>query len=579
MGDCTLHLLIESKLISYHKPSNSSNDFHLLPSSHLLSADSTLVELTSLLSRTLRNNEAATTLASICVIDASYHPAKTITDIIRDHPDTSGPKSKTLQSMGWFPSGKLVILHLSNAEDQDRCKTEQDLLAKFTEWQSRHVLNEEEFVYNLPTSAVAKDGDAVKGVVQWTGGAATDVKLKPTDIFNAVQTRFDGEESTDQIERKANQTKRQKRRSEQQRHQRLDAILNNLKKSTKTSKQVRNMLIKSRSVGDKKLRMEDRFHLEIVRVDDSGKHEGTNEPSSYRFFSRQTTAGKVASSVASSLGQDRAAEFLVAISSGTEQKYRRLPNTISLHDAQRDGWLDDFDTVLIRVYMLTSDGDTSGPSKSVLDEESDEESADEINIEVETEDQAPANSSSLPKTAAPHSSEETASNSSEAQVNKDQDQIDLQNRIQSIFQLAEAGEIDNKSNPNKGVKKKKPVSQQVHNMLIKSKASGDRKVKQEDRVYLEVIVFEDNNEVVSSSLSASYWFFEKRKTIAYVIESLDVKKDGAMVEFIVSVSNLLPGKDCSFQVLPVDLTLASAMKDKLLDNFGRVIVRVWSKRS
>jgi hypothetical protein len=52
-----------------------------------------------------------------------------------------------------------------------------------------------------------------------------------------------------------------------------------------------------------------------------------------------------------------------------------------------------------------------------------------------------------------------------------------------------------------------------------------------------------------------------------------------MVEFIVSVSNLLPGKDCSFQVLPVDLTLASAMKDKLLDNFGRVIVRVWSKRS
>ena len=90
MGECTIHLLIEDKLSSKADHANESNDgelFNLTSSSITISADSTLVELTSLLP--LRD-ETLCSLASISIIDASYHPAKCITDIVRDHPDRSG---------------------------------------------------------------------------------------------------------------------------------------------------------------------------------------------------------------------------------------------------------------------------------------------------------------------------------------------------------------------------------------------------------------------------------------------------------------------------------------------------------
>jgi hypothetical protein len=564
MGDCTIHLLIESKLLTPTSAETNSDEFHLVPSSHVLSADSTLVELTSLLSRTLSSSVAnyKNLLSVTCIIDASYYPAKIINQTVRDHPDASGPKSKTLQSMGWFPSGKLVILPVGAAADKNGNSAEEELLTKFIEWQSRHVLNEEEFVYNLPSAAVPND--ATRGV-QWTGAGSSNTGMKPTDIFNAVQSRFDSEQSTDQTKhvQKTSQKKKLKR-TEQQRHERLDSILGNLKKSKKTSVQVRNMLIKSRSVGDKKLRMEDRFHLEIIRVDDTCNEEsGAKESSDYRFYSRQTTAGKVASAVAPSLGQDRAAEFLVAVSFDDKKRYRRLRNTMALHDAQREGWLNDFDTVLIRVYMISSDGELTGPSKSVLDAESD----DEIDCDMEVEAQVQrTNSSTSVLDIAPTKSDE---------IQPSQSSNQLQIKIQTILQMAEAGEVENTSIPNKSAKKKS-VSKQVQNMLIKSKASGDRKVKQEDRVFLEVIVFQDNNEkVVSSSLTASYWFFEKRKTLGHIIKSLGIGKSGGAIEFIVSN----PGRELSFQKLPTNLTIMSAMKDKTLDNFDRVIVRVPSSEN
>jgi hypothetical protein len=573
MGDCTIRLLIESKLLAASVDVESQDEFHLIPSSHVFSADSSLVELTSFLSRTLLFHrdgaESSSVLASVCVIDASYHPAKHITNIIREHPDVTGPKSKTLQSMGWFPSGKLVILSLNTNQDEK----EEGLLKKFVEWQSRHVLNEEEFGYNLPSMPAADDG---KGV-QWigAGGVDTDAKLKPTDIFNAVQSRFQDDPTTQVDDGHVISKKRQKR-TEQQRQQRLDSILNNLKNKKKTSTQVRNMLIKSRSVGDKKLRMEDRFHLEVVRVDDTGQDETTpkNETSDYRFYSRQTTAGKVASGVAPDIGKDRSAEFLVSVSYEGNERYRRLPNTMSLHDAQRQGWLNEFDAVLIRLYMLQGD-DSTGPSKSVLDASSDGESVPEVDenaMEIEsTENECIDIVATTMK--------EPTADSSKAH-NSDQ-----QHNMETIFRMAEAGEIENESIPNKSAKKKKPISLQVQNMLIKSKAKGNPKVKQEDRVFLEVIVFRDDNhdDVASSYLMASYWFFEKRKIVGHIIDSvLDAAKPAGMGAYVnAEIIVQLPSKGSStfndeqlFQRLPKDMIISDAVRDKLVESFGRVVLHL-----
>ena len=586
MGDCTIYLLLESSLLSKVDDDAIRNDeLHLMPSSHVLSADSTLAEITSLLSEMLPVNDeihsdaAASFLDHVCVVDASYHPAKSVTKIICDYPDKSGPRSKTLQSMGWFPSGKLVIL--SSMSTSEKKKGEEDLLKKYIEWQSRHVLNEEEFGYNLPSAAV--HDESAKTGVQWTGASTEhDVpgaKLKPTDIFNAVQSRFDNEQPSSQQKSKqeVQAQKKKQKRTEQQRHQRLDSILNNLKSKKKTSITVRNMLIKSRAVGDKKLRMDDRFHLEIVRVDDSNDTtdqitRGPGKMSEYRFYSRQTTAGKVASGLAPSLGLDRAAEFLVCVSNEGEMKYRRLPNTTTLHDAQLKGWLNEFDLVLVRTYKLSSDSSdidgSFGPSRSVLDHDTDNDSIDDANKDAMQVDPTNAIHDVIQQkdlTAAPI----------DCQVNANSDELHLQHRINTIFHMAKSGEIriENNKNTTK-CKQKKAVSKQVQNMLIKAKAKGNVKVKQEDRVYLEIIVFYDSNgdDVSVSSTLASFRFFDKRKNIGHILESLDVAKPSggksSMVEFIVHDDKNAISK------LSADAIIAEAIKDGVLKNFNCVVVRV-----
>ena len=468
--------------------------------------------------------------------------------------------------MGWYPSGKLVIL----ARESE--KEEVDVMKEFIEWQRRHVFNEEEFGYNIPAAiAINVDSASTKAGVQWTGSTddANIAEVKPTDIFTAVQNRFDQEQlNQHQTVGQATTQQKKKKRTEQQRHDRLDNILSNLKTKNKTSIQVRIMLIKSRAVGNKQLRMEDRFHLEIVRIDDT--NEEKSGKSDFRFYSRHSTAGKVASSVAGSLGQDKAAEFLVAVSYGGKKKYRRLPSTMSLHDAECGGWLNEFDMVLIRIYSIytTSVDEVDskvGPSKSFCDAESDCESATDDsngnNMEVETHEND-AISGVCPTEATTDPTKVIASQATN---------ICIQHKIQSIFKLAEAGDI---ANPNKP-KKKKTVSKQVQNMIIKSKARGNTKVKQEDRVYLEIIVFQDNDaEVLASSLCASYWFFEKRKTVGFIIESLDLSKNNE-VEFIVQPNNVNGScKDESFQTLPPEKTITEVMKVGLLSNFDHVIIRL-----
>ncbi|KAL3786877.1 hypothetical protein HJC23_013798 [Cyclotella cryptica] len=632
MGDCTIHFSVDATLLlgpdAKKVVTNSAgeNEFHLIPFSRVLSADASLVDLLTLLSRMLEINnpptpcsqqdEIVSMLSSTCIIDASYHPPRNITSILQSHPDRSGPRSKTLQGMGWFPSGTLVVLSscaaASNTEKEQR---EERLLEKFVQWQSRHVLGQEEFGYNLPALAGKQDGILTKTTpVQYIGlgnnhnNAKKDNKLlKPTDIFNAMQQRFQHEAHPIIHPNGLVHPKRTHKRTERQRQERLDAILNNLQQRSikKTSAQVRHMLIKSRSVGDKKLRMEDRFHLEIVRFDDTvhGNNKQTEENRDYRFFSRQTTAGKVASAVASSLGScdDRAAEFLVSVSAASrdsKHKYRRLPNTMSLHDAQGAGWLKEFDLVLIRIYLLPNETHSNdvmvGPTKSVLEEESDDESvADDVNDDTMDEDvvgnenrdaemMEQSTSIGQAREVTPISLDESS---------KPSESYNLQQRLQSVFQSMDAAEVDSNqaSNKNKSLKKKKPISKQLQNMLMKSKATGNARIKQEDRVYLRVLLFHDDNNkgVQSCRLSCSYKFFDKRNDVAHIISSSDTNKsfvdkdEDVEKELILQLSNGSsdPLKEEAFyRKLAPSLTLGDAMQKKLLENFDSVLVRMFDKQ-
>jgi hypothetical protein len=591
MGDCTIHLLIENVLVSSNSSSDkiNSNDqqFDLDGRFETLrwffSADASLVELISIISQALNNgNGRQNDLSSLCIIDASYHPPKNITPIIRSYPESSGPRSKTLQSMGWFPSGKLVILSSvqdasssSAVNETERAKREQELLTKFVEWQSRHVLRDEEFGYNLPTSSASSKNEQTVQYIG-AGSTSTNAQLKPTEIFNAVQQRFKNEALP--IQQPATTQTKRRQRTEKQRHQRLDSILNNLHGKKKTSQQVRSMLIKSRSVGDKKLRMEDRFHLEVVRFDDtSGEQE--QGKSDYCFFSRQTTAGRVASGVAPSLGEDRAAEFLVSLNnaSESEKRYRRLPNTMSLHDAQRAGYLNEFDVVLIRIYSVDNacaDDEAVGPSKSVLDPESDDESPTDTSNRETMEVQPDTKESTCSESPSPEESTSDLGKAPNTQYN-------LMQRIQSVFQLVESGEVDGKGSNSKPVKKKKATSKQVQNMLMKSKSTGNARIKQDDRVYLEVIAFQDNNsEITASCISSHYKFFERRDDVGRIIASMtdaiyEGKASDVEVELIVQV----PNSNTMIQRLPATMTLGDAMQKKLMETFDRVLLRIFEHQA
>ena len=413
-------------------------------------------------------------------------------------------------------------------------------------------------------------------------------------------------------------------------------------------------------MGNNKLRMEDRFHLEIVTLyddvrasdhddDDNNDNDGgtlsnnkkkgsesaENGSSSYKFYPRQSTVGKVASSVASNLGKDVTSEFLVVVyppitsadaAAGgcsdaqhqksnssddiTKKRYRRLPNTMSLHDAQVAGYLNEFDVVIVRIYSLLS-GESSkddeeeyynGPSKSVLDPESDndDDCDDDDVMDSNNDDDANdgnkdenANLEDGKPTAMDVDSERatTTSISQQNQQSDDQSQQLLQQRMHAIFQSLEHD--DNDSNPAtaKKKKKKKPVSKQVHNMLIKPKATGNPRIKQEDRIYLEVVlVFDDIGSVQHDNISSSYRYFSTKNDVQHILTVCNsrttVSSDNAppimVEELVVQISATDNTKindsenAMSYYSLPKTLTIEEAIQNGYLDNFGRVLIRVCS---
>jgi len=556
-------------------------------------------------------------LDQVTVLDISYYPAKVITSTCKQFTQTTGPNSKTLQNMGWYPSGKLVILPHPTKTDSSIDKNndaEEELLKQFLEWQSRNVLKHEEFAYNNPNAAnnmagIKSDNNnnqtTSAGNVQWTGvgvsqqGSSKSTTLKPSEIFTAVETRADAEIQLEQQQRQANtsnnnKSKKKKKPTEKERAQRLDALLQNIdnnkdskkKKKKAVSAKVRQMLLKQRSEGNKKLRMEDRFHLELVRLwdvpDVVDKQSSNDGGTSYKFFSRQSTAGRVASSIASNLGKDISSELLVVYpplqSSGnetqTEKRYRRLPNTMSLHDAQSAGYVNEFDIVVIRIYALSG---IDGGSKSVLEEESDSDN-DDMDITEGSNDKEDEVDIDTKLTSMEVDSKSSNAKAPLQQPPQEQSQQDLQQRIHAAFQCLE----DNSSNP---AKKKKKPSKQVRSMLIKSKSTGNVRVKSEERLYLEVILFHDDqpgsSSITKDTVSSSYRFFSKLNDMQHIITVCGTgskpgkASDRVQVELIVErPDNNSAAEGSVYKALPKALKLGDAIQQGYIENFGRVLIRI-----
>ena len=589
-------------------------------------------------------------------------------------------------SMGWYPSGKLVILSLprnnptslsvstpppptaaaaqptasSSKDGKSDCTDaqEQQLLDRFIKWHHKYVLQHEEGAYNIPNAGSI----ASSAGVHWTGlgvpsTSTTTATLKPSEIFHAVEQRSIADAATSQSTNNNTQkrkTKSRSRRTEMERSERLHCLLQKLDtaegsgggadkgNTTKLKKQknrgvshkVRTMLLKSHSVGDKRLRMEDRFHLEVFclsdieRNDEEGekKRKGANSncsTRSYRYYSRQTTAGRVASSLAPDLGKDMAVEMLVSYPpptqrppppledghSGVRRRYRRLPNTMTLHDAQCAGWIQEFDVVVVRVFRISmgstdtgsgieEDDDKFGLSKSVLDSDSDDDNEDEMIID---DDGVVGDNDAREQGCSHHESSGGINYMAvERDMNDSKQTVDakeviqpmhqhhhhdagLQQRLHTIFQSLN----DNSKS------KKKPMSKQVRNMLMKSKSVGNIRIRQDDRIYLEVVFFRDDciDADAASCSSSSYRYFSRETCLHQIIDIVcnssyadnkvgnEARPSAETIDFIVPCRRKQQqpadenGIIVSYQSLDKSMTLGYAIQNGCIDNFDSVVLR------
>lgn len=431
-----------------------------------LAADSPLVEVINQIRSSLLSNfdyefnpsfSNSTTSDGDCIplkiYDVSLHPAKDITEKVCTYTSETGEKSITLQSMGWFPSAKVMIV---NGND------EESLNAVL----NSNINKDEDFQYNLPS--MNDQEHALTGGVQikLDGIEQKSLQLFPSQIFDAVSNRYqDDEEMADTKDSKHHAThfklKQQTKISEENRRRKLDERIKKIdekSKKSKVSEQVKKMLIKSRASGDKKIRVEDRFYLEAILFDDSNGQvviEDRMDEPQYIFCGKTQTVSKIVSisTTGLNLNSDLSVELLIETVEGA---YKRIPFTTHMYEAERKKCLSPFDRVVIRIH--NANGERNYPS--IFDEH------ERMDTEVSTP-------------LAENESTRTTVISKAALVAGDQDLID-----QIKISTAKAVQIYRQRNKMKDTKN---ISEKVNFLLMKGKSKGDKKLPITKRIYLEMI--------------------------------------------------------------------------------------------
>lgn len=143
--------------------------------------------------------------------------------------------------------------------------------------------------------------------------------------------------------------------------------------------------------------------------------------------------------------------------------------------------------------------------------------------------------------------------------------------------------IEKLNSKNKKGNKNKKVNDKVRQMLIKSRAKpGDttsKKLRQEDRIYLEVLIVHINSDdnYNSNNDALGYYYFSKMVSIGKIATSF-LKAAKANVEFVVNMSsdgNGVSTGNNRYYTLPNIMRLYEAKQKKYVNDFDRVIVRVY----
>ena len=419
---------------------------------------------------------------------------------------------------------------------------------------------------------------------------------KPSQIMAAVSARdtassardaHGGGDNSNADEEDGGRTEQRRKRASEQRMKekrrtaRLDNAIRRIdgqqeegggrkkNKNAKVSAQVKKMLVKSRAIGptNKSLREEDRFYVEVLVIDDTVGHRNSGgsdgggieqRPAattpSYRYFSRVASAIQMASaSVSRPLGNDATVELLVKwvehSSDGggdggdvggddggddEQQQYRRLPNLMALHEAEEGGYLHQFDRVVVRVYRIEDDE----PTKSVFDTTTNTNNSMDVVEMGENDEQQQQQMVAPPSVTDDKTNGKEDTEAAHPEAMEEDGEADesttLSDRISQAIEAAAVAAAAAASTKGKTAKKakKSALSERVRQMLMKSKAKGDKKnVKDSDRFYLEAVLVEESGtgELSAPGGPPSPYFFNRMASVQNILGVMGINKDDSNI--------------------------------------------------
>mmetsp|Transcript_37948 Transcript_37948/g.92000 ORF Transcript_37948/g.92000 Transcript_37948/m.92000 type:complete len:516 (+) Transcript_37948:29-1576(+) len=513
MGDCRIRIVIAKDLIP-----NIENDVSI---SQMYTSDTTVREVVE---GTKQLFSLYQTKLSFHLWDITLSPPKDITSWpLEEFSELQGPKSKTLHSAGWFPSGSLLVLPPN---------------VKPTEYKAAEYIDSQ---YNKQEALAPMDTDS-KPVIKFKDESLANSKPLPSQVMESAVKRFGNEhEAQDASDAQSLRRQNQEARKvlEKERAAKLDQRIMKLEESSseknkKVSDQVRLMLIKSRATGMKSLKQRDRLYFECM-VDTNG--ELTKE---YRFFSPQDTFAKIASSFsAPTRAELRNNEVIVK----RGDVYLRFPVSMRVYEAIADGHLSDkLNIIVIRWFS-----DDEDPSPIIASKDDETEPMQISDTNASDTNQTPTGEAST----------------EEDPVN----QISQSGTIEDEALGKLLQDLDVTLSKGKKPKKSSAAAMKVRCMQIKSKAKGDAKrvPKMEDRFFLEVVTVSKAGEAKSS-----YCFLSRKDKVERLLQVVATPTSNLTeLEFFVATE-----KANEFTIIDdTSIELNGAEQRQLLKGFDRIILR------
>ena len=122
--------------------------------------------------------------------------------------------------------------------------------------------------------------------------------------------------------------------------------------------------------------------------------------------------------------------------------------------------------------------------------------------------------------------------------------------------------------------KNKAVSEQVQRMLIKSRATGRKELKQQDRIYFRYVVIDAQDETF---VKEEYRYISSQDTAGRIAASFEVPT-GKLSELLVRRNSRLSAEttpSIEYKRLPTLMRMYEALSSMVLSEFDQIIVRIY----